>query len=74
MSYANDFNEINKRLKRGGKKLIDIVFPPTDAALYGSNPSYVPDTIVHWRRPCEFLEGSNEIQVFFETAEPNDIK
>lgn len=58
---------------------VDIDFPPTDDSVF--DPSMEPpfDTLIHWRRPENFMkvdynQGLLEANVFYESIEPNDIR
>jgi calpain-15 len=59
--------------ENGIKNFVDPHFPPRDSSVYDVvNDDYPYETIVHWRRPKEFMRGRP--QVFDSDIDPNDIK
>eukprot|EP00357_Protocruzia_adherens_P011223 CAMPEP_0115030694 /NCGR_PEP_ID=MMETSP0216-20121206/37993_1 /TAXON_ID=223996 /ORGANISM="Protocruzia adherens, Strain Boccale" /LENGTH=823 /DNA_ID=CAMNT_0002408007 /DNA_START=44 /DNA_END=2515 /DNA_ORIENTATION=+ len=72
-------DEISKLVTDASTSYVDVDFYPRDESIYSASAEQSPmDTLVHWRRPVEFFEGDDNgnknIDVFFETIEPNDIK
>ena len=58
---------------------IDIDYPPVDSSLYDPHLDSPFDTLVHWRRPDDFMkvdinQGLLEPNVFYQSIEPNDIR
>mmetsp|Transcript_33587 Transcript_33587/g.38165 ORF Transcript_33587/g.38165 Transcript_33587/m.38165 type:complete len:826 (+) Transcript_33587:44-2521(+) len=73
-------DDINQYLQGNEVHFIDLDFPPTENSIYDvASESPPTDTLVHWRRPHEFMErdkadGSQKIKVFCDSIEPSDIK
>ena len=70
---------LEAQLRTANINFVDIDFPPTDESVYDSGMEPPFDTMIHWRRPEEFMkvdfnQGLLEPNVFYETIEPNDIR
>lgn len=65
--------DIEAALKdEGVENFIDPDFPPVDKSVYDTSTEEYPyKQVIHWRRPCDFMEG--EISIFEDDVDPNDI-
>ena len=72
--------DMNKYLVANGISLIDCEFLPNDSSLFSSMVDTSNfDTVIHWRRPEEFMvvdeaRGLRKPTVFYDTIDPSDLK
>ena len=72
--------DVNKHLIANGISLVDCEFLPNDSSLFsGMVDTSNFDTVVHWRRPEEFMavdesRGLRRPTVFYDTIDPSDLK
>lgn len=72
--------DINKFLMANSITLVDSEFPPYDTSLFSPMVDTSNfDTVIHWRRPEEFMEVDEDAKkkkptVFYDTVDPSDIK
>ncbi len=62
------------------KNFYDPEFPPVDASVFRADLGQQMDSVVHWRRPHEFMISDSHsdmhdaIKLFLKDIEPSDIK
>ena len=72
--------DINKFLLANSITLVDSEFAPRDASLFSPMVDTSNfDTVIHWRRPEEFMEldadpTKKRPTVFYDTVDPSDVK
>lgn len=72
--------DINKFLSANGINFVDFEFTPADASLFSPMVDTSNfDTVIHWRRPEEFMvvdesRGLRKPTVFYDTIDPSDLK
>lgn len=72
--------DINKFLSANGINFVDFEFTPADANLFSPMVDTSNfDTVIHWRRPEEFMvvdesRGLRKPTVFYDTIDPSDLK
>lgn len=72
--------DINKNLSANNINFVDWEFMPVDTSLFSTMVDTSNfDTVIHWRRPEEFMitdesRGLRKPTVFYDTIDPSDLK
>jgi calpain-15 len=76
---VSSIEDLDNFLRKSKLNFVDIDFPPMDKSVY--DPAMEPpfDSLIHWRRPKNFMEkdeslGLYDPNVFYDSIEPNDIR